>query len=117
MQLVDNHTLGSIDHKRTLRRHVGNGAQVHVLDNGFKVLVLGIGAVQLQLGLQRHAVRQATLQTFLNAVAGRVDEVIKEFENELITSVRDGEILTEHFEQSLRGAILRIRFQLEEFLE
>jgi hypothetical protein len=53
----------------------------------------------------------------LNAVAGRVDEVIKEFENELITGVSDWEILTEHFEQSLRCAILGIRFQLEEFLE
>ena len=91
--------------------------RVHVLDDGLKVLVLGIRAVQLQLRLQRHAVRQATLDAFLNAVAWGIDEVIEEFENELISGVRDGEVFTEHLEQSLRCAVFRVRFQLEKLLK
>ena len=117
VQLIDNHTLCAIHHKRPLRGHVGNGTQVHVLNDGFKVFVLRIRAVQLQLRLQRHAVRQAALNAFLNAVAWGINEVIEEFENELISGVRDGEVFTKHLEQSLRCAVFRVRFQLEELLK
>ena len=117
MQLIDNHTFCTVHHKRALRRHVRDGAQVHVLDDGLEVFVLGIRAVQLQLRLQRHAVRQTTLNAFLNAVAWRIDEVVEEFENELISGVRDGEVLTEHLEQSLRSAVFRVGFQLEKLLK
>ena len=117
VQLIDNHTLCAIHHKRPLRSHVGNGAQIHVLNDGLKILVLGVRAIQLQLRLQRHAVRQAALNAFLNAVAWGIDEVIEEFENELISGVCDGEVFTKHLEQSLRCAVFRVRFQLEKLLK
>ena len=117
VKLVHDDTLRAVHHERALGGHVRDGSQVHVLHDGLEVLVFRIGAVQLELGLQRDAVGQTPLQTFLNAVAGRIDEVIEKLENELIAGVRNGEVLTEHLEQSLRHPVFRIRFQLEKFLE
>jgi len=51
MQLRYNHTLGSVDHKRSFLGHVRNGTQVHILNDGCKVFVIGVGAIQVELRL------------------------------------------------------------------
>ena len=117
VQLVDNDALRPVDHEGPTRGHVRNGAQVDVLDNGLEILVLRIGAVQLQLRLQRHTVRQATLDAFFDAVTWRVDEVVQEFENELVPRIGDRKVLVEHLEESLGIPVLRLGFQLEKLAE
>ena len=117
MQLVDDDPLGAVHHEGTARGHVGDGAQVDVLHDGLEVLVLGVGAVQLQLGLQRDAVGQAALDALFDAVAGRVNEVIQELEHELVARVGDREVLIEHLEEALGFTVLRLGLQLEELAE
>ncbi len=117
MQLADHHALGAVHDERALGGHVGDLAQVHVLHDGLEVLVLGIGAVQLQLGLQRHAVGEAALDALIDAVAGRIDEVVQELQHELVARVRDGEVLAEYLEEAFLLAVLGERVDLEELLE
>ena len=82
-----------------------------------KVLVLRVGAVQLQLGLQRHAVSQTALDALRDAVSGWIDEVVQEFQYKLVPGVRDGKVLVEHLEQALRVAVLGLGLKLEELAE
>ena len=79
--------------------------------------MLRICAVELQLCLQRHAVCQPSVETFVDRVAGRVDEVVYEFEYEIVSGIGDGEYLLEYFEQSFITAVFRCGVQLEEILE
>jgi hypothetical protein len=97
--------------------HVGDLAQVDVLHDGLEILVLWVGAVELQLGLQRHAVGQTALDALVDAVSGRIDEVIQELQHELVAGVRDGEILTEHLEKAFALAMFGEGLDLEEVLK
>ena len=108
--------LRAVDDKCSPFGHVRYGAQIYVLDRGVEILVLGVRAVELQLGLEGHAVGQTHVQTFVDAVAGRVDEIVYEFEDEVVPGVGDGENL-EYFEQSFITAVFRCGVQLEEVLE
>src|SRR5690606_36350687 len=87
------------------------------LNDGLEILVLRIGAVELQLGLQGHAVGQTALHALVDAVAGRVNEVIEEFEHELVPGVRDGEILHEHLVEALTLPVLGEGLYLEELFK
>ena len=42
----------TVYHECTLFRHVWNQAEIHVLDGGVEFLVIGIGAIELQLRLE-----------------------------------------------------------------
>ena len=92
VQLGYNHTLSTIDNKRTIGRHIGDRAQEHVLDHRSEILMIRIRAIQFQLSLQRHTIGQTALQTLVDGVAGRVDIVIQELKNEVITRVGDREV-------------------------
>ena len=59
VQLAHDHALGAVHHERAFGGHVGDLAQVYVLYNGLEILVLRIGAIKLQLGLQRNTVGEA----------------------------------------------------------
>jgi hypothetical protein len=117
VQLAHDHAFGAVHHEGTLRGHVGDLPQVNVLHDRLEVLMLGIGAVKLQLGLQGHAVGKAALNAFVDAVARGVDEVVEEFQHELVAGVRDGEILHEDLVEALALAVLREGLDLEELLE
>ena len=108
--------LGTVDDESAPFGHVRDGTQIHVLNRGVEILMLRICAVELQLCLQRHAVCQPSVETFVDRVAGRVDEVVYEFEYEIVSGIGDGEYLLEYFEQSFITAVFRCGVQLEEIL-
>ena len=112
MQLRNNNTLCTIDNKSTIIRHVWNGTQEHVLDKGTKIFMIGICTIKFHLRLQGHTIGQSTLQTFFNGISRRIDKVIQELENEIITRIGDREVLGEHLIQTVILAFLRWGFQL-----
>jgi hypothetical protein len=69
--------------------------------------MIGVGAIQLQLSLQGYAIGKTTLQALVNGVTGRVDIVIQELKDEVITRVGDREVLGEHLIQTVVLAFLR----------
>ena len=78
VELRHNDALRTIDNKGPVGRHVRNRAQEDVLNHGIKILMIRVGAIELQLRLQRNTVRQAALEALLDAVTGRVDIIVKE---------------------------------------
>ena len=93
VQLRNDDTLSTIDDERTVGCHVRDGAKENVLNERTEVLMVRVGAVEFHLGLQGYAIGQTALQTLVDGVAGRVDEVIQELKNEVITRVGDREVL------------------------
>ena len=79
--------------------------------------MIRISTIQFQLSLQRHTICQTALQTLVDGVAGRVDIVIQELKNEVITRVGDREVLGEHLIQTVILAFLRRSVQLQEVFE
>ena len=79
--------------------------------------MVGVGAVQFKLGLKGYAIGQATLQTLLDGVTGRVDIVIQELKDEIVARIGDREVLGEHLIQTVVHAFLRRSVQLQEVLE
>ena len=117
VQLRHNNALGAVDDERAILGHVGNGAKEHILNHRAEVLMVGVGAIQFQLSLQGYAIGQATLQTLVDSVAGRVDIVIQELKNEIVSCVGDREVLGEHLIQAVVLTFLRRSVQLQEVLE
>jgi len=116
VKLRDDDALGTIDDKGALLRHIRYRAQVHVLDFGREVMV-GVGAVELELGLERHTVSQADVQTLVDGVARGVNIIVKEFELKVVAGILDGEILGKHFVESLVFTFLGGCVQLQEVTE
>ena len=117
VQLRNHDTLGTIDDERSVGRHVRNGAEEYVLNHCTKVLVVGISAIQFQLSLQGYAIGKSALQALVDSVAGRVDIVIQELKDEVITCIGDREVLSEHLIQTVVLAFLRRSVQLQEVFE
>ena len=117
MQLVHNHTLSAVYNERALRSHVGNGPEVHVLHDGFKVLVFRIGAIQFQFGLEGHTVGQPAFDALIDGVARGVDEIVQKLQHELVSRIGDGKVFAEYLKQAFRFTVLRVGFQLEKLLE
>ena len=55
--------------------------------------MIGIGAIQFQLGLQRYAIGQTMLQTLLDGVTGRVNVIVQKFQDEIVPGIGYGEVL------------------------
>ena len=79
--------------------------------------MLGIGAVQFELGFQWDTIGQAALDALFYAVTGRVDEIIQEFQYKVVPRIRNREILREYFVKTFIDTILRVGLQLEKILE
>ena len=79
--------------------------------------MLFIITTQAKLGLQGHGIRETAFHTLFDGVAGRVDKVIEEFQNENVPGVGDREIFLENTEQSFHVSFIGSCFQLEEILE
>ena len=114
VQLRYDNAFSAVDHECTLLRHVRNGAEVHILDRGIEIHVVRVGARQLQLRLQGHAVGQTPFQTFVDGVTRRINVIVEEFQHKIVARVRDGEILCEYLIQSLILALFRRSVQLQE---
>ncbi len=117
VELRHNDAFRAIDHKCALLGHVRNRAEINILDYRREILVVGVGTVEFQLCLEGHAVCEAALQTLLDGVTGRVDVIVEEFEYEVVTGVRDGEILGEHLVESLVVPFFGRGVELQEVLE
>ena len=113
----NNNTLGTIDDESAVVCHVGYEAQEHVLHLSFKILVIRIGTVELELGLQWNTVSESFDEAFFYSISWRIDIVVKKFQYKVVAGVRDGEILAEHFVQSVVLALLRWCVQLEKVAE
>jgi len=106
VQLRYDYAFGAVDNERAARSHIGNGAEVNVLNHRIEVLVFGIGTVQLQLRFQRYAVRQSAFETLVLAVTGRIHVIIDEFQHEVVTRIGYREVLHEHLVQPFVFAVL-----------
>ena len=117
VQLADHDTFGAVDDERALLGHVRDGTEIDVLNHRGEILVVRVGAVELQLGLQRHAVGEATLQALRDAVLRRVDVIVQELEDEIVARVSDGEVLGKHLVETLLLTFLRRYVELKEIPE
>ena len=117
VQLRHHDTLGAVDDERTLLRHVGNRTQIYILDSGVEVLMVGVSAVEFQLGLQRHTVSLASLKTLLDGITRRIDVVVQKLQHKVIARVGDREVLRKHFVETLVLAVLGGCVELQEVTE
>jgi hypothetical protein len=106
-----------VDHEGSARGHVRDHAQVDILDDGLKIFVLRIRAIKLQLGFQRNAVGKTAFDALLNGITGRIDEIIQELQDKIISGIGDREVLGENLIKPLADPVLRIGLQLEKILE
>ena len=113
VQLRHDDALCTVDDERTPFGHIGNRTEIDVLNDDTEIFVLRIGAIELQLGLQGHAVRQTALQALLDRVTGRIDVVVDKLENEIVSGIRNWEILLKHLVEALVLAILGRGVHLE----
>ena len=65
MQLGNHNTLGTVDNKCAVSCHVWDRAEEHILDDGSEILVVGVCAIEFQLGLQGHGVCEAAFEALL----------------------------------------------------
>ena len=117
VKLRYDNSLGSVDDESTAFGHVGNRAEVDVLDFGSKVLVIRVGTAQLKLSLERHTIRIPAFETFFDAVARRVDVVVEELESEIIAGVRNWEVFCKHLVKPLVSTLFRRSVELEKVSE
>ena len=117
VQLGYDDALRTVDDERTAFGHIGNRTEVNVLDDHAEILVFVVRAVKFQLCFQRDAVRQTALQTLLDRVAGRVDIVVDELQNEVVPGVRDGEIFLKDLVQALVLTVFSRSVHLEKVPE
>ena len=117
VQLGYDDALRTVDDERTAFGQIGNRTEVNVLDDHAEILVFVVRAVKFQLCFQRDAVRQTALQTLLDRVAGRVDIVVDELQNEVVPGVRDGEIFLKDLVQALVLTVFSRSVHLEKVPE
>ena len=101
MQLRNHNALGAVDNECSLLGHVGNGAKIHILNDGIEILMVGVGAIELQLRLEGDVIGKALLQTLFDRVTGRVDIIVKKLKNEVVAGIGDWEILGKHLVETV----------------
>ena len=100
VELRHDNAFGAVDYKCTFFGHVGDRAEIYVLDFRSEIFMIGVCTVQLQLGFQRHTVGQTALETLFDRVTRRIDIIIEEFENEVVASVGYREVFCKNFEKA-----------------
>ena len=117
VELGYDYTFRPVDDEQSTLRHIGDGPQIHVLDDGIKIFVLRIRTIQFEFGFKGNTIGQTTFNTLINRIPGRVNLVVQEFQNEIITCVCDGKIVTENPVQAFYFSVLRCGFHLEKLSE
>jgi len=117
MQLGYDDPFGAVDDKSTFGRHVGDIPEENILDDGLEIDVFFVVTGQAQFRLQGNAIGQSALHTFLDGIAGRIDKIVEEFEDEDVPGIRNRKVFLKHLIQAFVDPIFRSGFQLEEFLE
>ena len=117
VKLRHDDTLRTVDDKGAFRSHVRDCTEVHIGNDGVKILMIGIVAAQTQFGFQRHGIGQTAFDALLDGVARTIDAVVQESEREAVTGILNGEVLREYLKESLFTTLLRSRIHLEEIGE
>lgn len=117
MELTDYYAFCSVDDEGAVFRHVGDGAEEHVLYYGVEILVVGVGAVEFELGFEGYAVSESVLETFLYGVSWFVDVVVDELEHEVVACVGNGEVFGENFVESVVLTQFTGSVELQEIFE
>ena len=117
MQLRHHNTFGTVDHKSTTGRHIGDHTQIDVLVNGFKIFVIVVCARKPQFGLERHAEGKAAFDALFDAIARGIDIIVEKFKHEIVSRVGDGEVFRENPVEAFVLPIVGVGLQLEEILE
>ncbi len=112
VELRHDNALRTIDDKCALCCHVRNRTQVDVLNLRFKILMVGIGTIELKLGFEGDTVSESALQTLFNGVARRVDIVIQELKYIVVAGIHDREVFRKHLVKSLIISFFRRRVKL-----
>lgn len=117
VQLGNNHPFCPIDDERSALGHIGDIAQEHFLLYGAEVFVVLIVAGKAQLGFEWDIVSQPPLYGFIHIVFGGVNRVINKLKYEVVSGIRDGEVLGKYLEKSLLLALFWWGVQLEKVLK
>ena len=117
VQLAYDYAFCAVDDESAGLRHIRNRAQIYILDFCCEILVIRIGAVQFEFGLERHAVGQTTFEALLDSIAGRVDIVVKKLQHKVVACVGNGEILCEHLIKAFVVALFRGSVELQKVAE
>ena len=117
MKLRHYDAFGTVDDKRAVRCHIWNRAKENVLNHGSEIFMIRVCTIKLQLGFQGYAICKSALETFVYAVTWRVDIVIQELKNEIVSCVGDREVFCKHLIQTVILAFLRWCVQLQEVFE
>jgi hypothetical protein len=87
------------------------------LDDGFKILVFDVIAGKLQFGFQGNTVCQTSFKAFVHRIAGSVDIIIEEFEDETVSRIGDREVFGECAVKAFIVAALGVGVDLEKLPE
>jgi hypothetical protein len=117
VQLGYDDTFGSVDDERTGRCHIRDVAEIHVLNPGFETLVVGVGAGQAELGLQRNVVCETSIKTLFDRILGRIDEIVDKIEPVIVSGVFNRKNFLENLIESFVFPAVRGGLELEEVFE
>ena len=117
VQLGHDDTFRTVDDEGSRRSHVGDVAQIDVLDAGVEIFVIRVGAGKAEFRLEGNVVGESAFKALFNRILRRVDEVVYELELVIVSGVLDGEYLLENLVEALVAAALRGGLQLEEVAE
>ena len=87
VQLRYYNALSTIDDKRAVGSHIRDCTKEHVLDKCAEVLMLRVRTVKFHFSLQGYAICKTALEALIDRVAWRVNIVIQELKNEIITCI------------------------------
>ena len=110
MQLGYYNPFCSIDNECTTGSHVRNITQEYILYDSLEVNMLLIITAQTKFGFQGNSVSQPSFHTLFDSIAGRVNKVIQELQNENIPGISNRKILFEHTEQTFNVTFVRCGF-------
>ncbi len=117
VQLTHNHTLRPVDDKRPFGSHIRYGPQENILNDGVKILVVRVSAVEFEFRFQRHRIGQTAFDTLVYAVVRMVNVIIQKLKDEIVARVRYREILAEHSEQAFLASLFWCGVNLKELTE
>jgi hypothetical protein len=79
--------------------------------------MFGVGTVEPELCFERNAVGKPALQALVDAVAGRVYEVIDELQHKVVARISNGKIFLKDFEKTFVFSVFGGGFKLKKILK
>src|SRR4030043_2337155 len=117
VQLGDNNTFSAVYDKCAPFSHIRHCSEIDILDNSIEILVFRIGAIEFKLCLKRDTECQTALYTLINGIPRRVNVIIEEFENEIISCIGNWEVFCKDLKESFFFPVFRSGSKLEKLSE